>query len=64
MDLWWVVPVGSSSMLRKWYNGLGQEDNKRLWDQNQPFPCKDCALTKRGLAPPGTSYIILYPDTS
>jgi len=31
-----------STAIQKWYNGLGQEDNKRLWDQNQPFPCKDC----------------------
>lgn len=28
--------------LRKWYNGLDQRDNKRLWEQNQPFPCEEC----------------------
>lgn len=31
-----------STAVEKWYNGLDQRDNKRLWEQNQPFPCEEC----------------------
>jgi len=31
-----------SSALQKWYYGLGEPGNKRLWNQNRAFPCYDC----------------------
>eukprot|EP00435_Cladocopium_sp_Y103_P017605 s551_g4.t1 len=31
-----------STAIQKWYNGLDQRDSKRLWEQNQPFPCEEC----------------------
>ncbi|CAK9004260.1 Pectin acetylesterase 5 [Durusdinium trenchii] len=31
-----------STAIQKWYDGLSTEGNKRLWNQDRPFPCKDC----------------------
>ncbi|CAJ1419907.1 unnamed protein product [Effrenium voratum] len=31
-----------SVAVKKWYEGLDEKDNKRLWNQHKPFPCKDC----------------------
>eukprot|EP00438_Fugacium_kawagutii_P030089 Skav228178 [mRNA] locus=scaffold3933:167264:168451:+ [translate_table: standard] len=36
-----------STAILKWYNGLGHKDNKRLWNQDKPFPCKDCCQPDR-----------------
>merc|ERR1719201_566151 len=31
-----------SVAIQKWYNGIGQPNNKKLWNQNKPYPCNDC----------------------
>jgi len=31
-----------SVAIQKWYNGIGKPGNKRLWNQNKPYPCTAC----------------------
>jgi len=31
-----------SVALQKWYNGIGSASNKKLWNQNQAYPCASC----------------------
>lgn len=31
-----------SDALQKWYDGIGVKGSKKLWNQNQPFPCDAC----------------------
>merc|ERR1712187_608094 len=31
-----------SVALQKWYNGIGSLSNKKLWNQNQEYPCAAC----------------------
>eukprot|EP01065_Artemidia_motanka_P021125 TRINITY_DN2520_c0_g1_i1.p2 TRINITY_DN2520_c0_g1~~TRINITY_DN2520_c0_g1_i1.p2 ORF type:complete len:413 (+),score=152.86 TRINITY_DN2520_c0_g1_i1:59-1240(+) len=32
----------SSVAIKKWYESLGRTGAKTLWDQGEPFPCKEC----------------------
>lgn len=31
-----------SVAIQKWYNGIGNPNNKKLWNQNKPYPCDAC----------------------
>jgi len=31
-----------SVALQKWYNGIGEAGNKKLWNQNKAYPCDAC----------------------
>jgi len=31
-----------SGAFQKWYNGVGTPGSKKLWNQNQPYPCDAC----------------------
>lgn len=31
-----------SGAIQKWYEGIGTPNNKKLWNQNKPYPCDAC----------------------